>query len=311
VNSDNRQVPAPEPSPPPPAADRWTVRRILEWTTGHLQKHGSESPRLDAEILLAHARNCPRVQLYVQYDQELTDAQRAAMRELVKRRANLEPVAHLVGHREFFSLDFEVTRDTLIPRPDTETLVVELLERARPLAEPRILEIGTGTGCIAIAAAANLPAATITATDISEAALVVARRNAARHGVSARIEFLQGDLFAPLPADARFDLIVSNPPYVGEDELPTLQAEVARHEPKLALVAGRDGLDVIRRLLAESPRHLLPGGSLLFEIAPEQARTVEALANETGRYAGVSVVKDLSRAERVVIATPRGDGVTE
>jgi release factor glutamine methyltransferase len=217
-------------------------------------------------------------------------------------------VAHLVGHREFFSLDFEVTKDTLVPRPDTETLVVELLERARavaghPDAKPRILEIGTGTGCIAIAAAVNLPSAGITATDVSEAALDVARRNAAKHGVADRIEFLQGDLFAPLPADARFDLIVSNPPYVGEGELPTLQTEVARHEPPLALVSGADGLDLIRRLLAESPRHLVPGGSLLFEIAPEQARAVESLANETGRYAGVRVVKDLSRAERVIIAT--------
>lgn len=296
-------MPAPESSPPPQAADRWTVRRILEWTTAHLQKHGSETPRLDAEILLAHARRCPRVQLYVQYDQELTDAQRTAMRNLVKRRANLEPVAHLVGHREFFSLDFDVTKDTLIPRPDTETLVVELLELARPLAEPRILEIGTGTGCIAIAAAVNLPTATFTATDISEAALDVAQRNAAKHGVSERITFLHGDLFAPLAADARFDLIVSNPPYVGEDEMPTLQVEVARHEPKLALVSGPDGLDLIRRLLAESPRHLGSGGSLLLEIAPEQARAVASLAEATGQYVDVRVVKDLSRAERVVIAT--------
>jgi release factor glutamine methyltransferase len=307
-------VPSAEPPPSPNDADRWTVRRILEWTTAHLRTRGSESPRLDAEILLARARQCPRVQLYVQYDRELSDAERSVMRELVKRRANQEPVAHLVGHREFFSLDFEVTRDTLIPRPDTETLVVELLELARgnKPSDPdaasvrvaaRILEIGTGTGCIAISAAVNLPAAKFVATDVSEAALEVARRNAAKHGVGDRIEFLHGDLFAPVAAEARFDLIVSNPPYVGEGELPTLPAEVARHEPRLALVSGPDGLDVIRRLVAESPRHLVPGGSLLFEIAPEQARSVESLAKATGQYDAVRVVKDLARAERVVIAT--------
>jgi release factor glutamine methyltransferase len=296
-------VPASESPSAPDAADRWTVRRILEWTTAHLQKHGSETPRLDAEILLAHARRCPRVQLYVQFDQELTAEQRAVMRDLVKRRANREPVAHLVGHREFFSLDFEVTKDTLIPRPDTETLVVELLGLARPHPEPRVLEIGTGTGCIAVSAAVNRPAAKITATDVSEAALEVARRNAAKHGVAERIAFLQGDVFAPLAAADRFELIVSNPPYVSEAEFPTLQAEVARHEPKLALVSGPDGLGLIRRLLAESPQHLVPGGALLIEIAPEQASAVETLANATGRYAGVRVVKDLSRAERVVIAS--------
>ena len=310
------------------ADQRWTVRRILEWTTAHLRKHGSESPRLDAEILLAYARQCPRVQLYVQYDQELTDPQRAAMRELVKRRANREPVAHLVGRREFFSLEFEVTKDTLTPRPDTETLVVELLELAktrrtafqgrsqdhvaetdglgRPSYGVSILEIGTGTGCIAVSVAVNLPYAKIVATDVSEAALAVARRNAEKHGVADRIEFLHGDLFAPIPAGAPFDLIVSNPPYIGEHELPKLPEEVSRHEPRAALVAGPDGLDVIRRLLAESPRHLVPGGSLLFEFAPEQAHTVESLATAAGQYAAVRVVKDLSRAERVAIAT-RGE----
>ena len=285
------------------AADRWTVRRILEWTMAHLQKHGSESPRLDAEILLAHARCCPRVQIYTQYDHELTDAQRSTMRELVKRRADREPVAHLVGHREFFSLEFEVTKETLVPRPDTETLVVELLEIARESPQPRILEIGTGTGCIAIAAVVNLPSADITATDLSAAALQVAKRNAAKHGVSDRIDFRHGDLFEPVGVETRFEVIVSNPPYISENEHSLLQAEVARHEPKLALVSGADGLDLIRRLLAESPAHLHPGGTLLFEIAPEQAGTVVSLANESGKYAAVRVVKDLSRADRVVIAT--------
>ena len=158
--------------------EEWTVRRILDWTTAHLKQHGSDTPRLDAEILLAHARACRRIELYTHFDEPLTDAQRAVMRDLAKRRAKSEPVAYLVGHREFFSLDFRVTPDVLIPRPDTETLVVELIDAAKPLESPRILDIGTGSGCIAVAAAVNLPKAQITATDLSEAALAIARENA-------------------------------------------------------------------------------------------------------------------------------------
>jgi len=289
-----------EPSSPP-NADRWTVRRVLEWTTSHLQSHGSETPRLDAEILLAHDRQCDRVQLYTQYAHELTDRQRAVMRDLVKRRANAEPVAYLVGHREFFSLDFKVTPETLIPRPETETLVVELLERAGRLDGPRILDIGTGSGCIAIAAAVNLPATQLTAVDLSEAALSVAQENAETHGVADRVVFLHGDLFEPLEPGRRFDVIVSNPPYVREDEFATLPETIRWHEPKSALVSGVDGLEVVRRLIADAPQYLVPGGSLLIEIAPEQATAVKERLAE--RFADVKIVQDLSRVERVAIGT--------
>lgn len=285
-----------------PGDGRWTVRRVLEWTTSHLQRHGSESPRLDAEILLAHARNCRRVELYTQYNVELSDGERAAMRDLVQRRAQREPVAYLVGYREFFSLDFRVTPDVLIPRPDTETLVVELIEAARSFSRPGILDVGTGSGCIAIAAAVNLPAARITAIDVSEAALQVARENARAHEVSERISFLQGDLFGPVGGEKRFEFIVSNPPYVAEGELDRLPEDIRRHEPHQALTAGPDGLDVIRRLVGESPRHLAPGGRLMFEIAPEQADSVRNLLESSGQFARIRTAADLTRTERVVVA---------
>ena len=171
------------PSPPTEqtADGAWTVGKIIDWTTAHLRKHGSDSPRLEAEILLAHARRCPRIQLYVQYNELLTDDQRAVMRDLVRRRAQAEPVAYLVGRREFFALDFRVTPDVLIPRPETETLVLQLIAAVKSRPNPRILDVGTGSGCIAIAAAVNVPGALVTAIDISPRALDVARDNASRH----------------------------------------------------------------------------------------------------------------------------------
>lgn len=283
--------------------DRWTVRRVLDWTTEHLKAKGSETPRLEAEILLAHARNCGRVQLYTQYAEELSDDERGRMRDLVNRRANREPVAYLVGHREFFSLEFRVTPAVLIPRPETETLVVELLERARELQPPRILDVGTGSGCIAVAAAVNLPSASVTAIDAGDAALAIARENAEAHGVAERITFLHGDLFAPLAAGTRFDVVVSNPPYVAEADFATLQPDVARHEPRAALVSGIDGLDMIRRLIAEAPGYLKPGGVLMLEIPPEQSGGVQAILHQNPRYDRVEVAKDLARSDRAVIAS--------
>lgn len=286
--------------------DVWTVRRIIDATTAFLKTRGSETPRLDTEILLAHVRGCKRIELYTRYDEVLSDEQRSAMRELVRRRAKAEPVAYLVGHREFFSLDFQVTPDVLVPRPDTETLVVELLALAKPLAAPRILDVGTGSGCIAITAAVNHKGAQVTALDLSEAALSVARENAQRHGVADRIRFLHGDLFAPLAADEMFDLIASNPPYVADSELESLPPDVRLHEPHAALLGGADGLDVVRRLIADAPRHLADDGSLLIEIAPEQARAVTGLLESSGHYADVRIIKDLAGKERVALARKGG-----
>ena len=288
--------------PVPNTEEKWTVRRVLHWTTEHLQKHGSETPRLDAEILLAFTRGCDRIHLYTRFDDELTDVERAKMRDLVKRRAAREPVAYLVGHREFYGVDFLVSADVLIPRPETETLVLETLELAKTLSQPRILDLGTGSGCIAVSLALNQPTAAITAVDISAEALEIAQRNAQRHHVNGRIEFLLGDLFAPLAADAKYDLIVSNPPYVRRGEIPTLQPEVRLHEPSGALDGGVDGLDVIRLLIDGAADRLTAGGALLFEFSPEQATPIREMLEADAHWTAVRIIKDLSRLDRIALA---------
>lgn len=293
-------MPAPPPAPTPaPTPAAWTVRRVLDWTIGYLREHGSESPRLDAEVLLAHARNCKRIQLYTDYDALLPDDVRARMRELVKRRAAAEPVAYLVGHREFFSLEFEVNRDVLIPRPDTETLVVEALACLKGQEQPRVLDLGTGSGCIAVAIAVNHRGAQVTAVDVRDASLAVAARNAERHSVADRIAFRHGDLFAPLAPDRPFDLIVSNPPYVPTDEIDRLAPDVRDHEPRAALDGGADGLDVIRRIVGEAAAHLVPGGWLLLECSPDQTTRVTNLLSDAG-CGKVVVRQDLGGRGRAV-----------
>lgn len=282
-----------------PAADAWTVRRVLEWTTQHLKRHGSDTPRLDAEILLAHARGCPRIALYTQFDEPLSEPVRAKMRELVQRRAQSEPVAYLVGHREFFSLDFLVTRDVLIPRPDTETLVMAALDAAKSRTSVNVLDLCTGSGCVAIAVAKNCPAARVLATDVSPAAIAVAKENAARHKVDDRVDFAEGDLFAAVPADACFDIITANAPYVTTAELESLAKDVRKYEPRAALDGGPEGLDVIRRIVDEAPRRLAPGGWLFLEISSTQGDRVQQLLAETGRFEEIGVKKDLSGCSRV------------
>ncbi|MGQ0636744.1 MAG: peptide chain release factor N(5)-glutamine methyltransferase [Planctomycetaceae bacterium] len=296
----------------PPSSDVWTVGRILDWTTEHLKAHGSESPRLEAEILLAHARGCPRIQLYVHYSEPVTEAQRAVMRELVKRRSQSEPVAYLVGRREFFGLEFRVTRDVLVPRPETETLVLELLGHFRKRqAEStagearRILDVGTGSGCIAVATAVNLATAAVTATDVSAKALAVARENALKHEVADRVRFEERDLLAGLAESDLFDAIASNPPYVANAEMDQLPTDVHLHEPHLALRAGPQGLDVIARLIEQAPEHLAPGGLLLLEISSEQAPAVTDLIAARPSLTAARVVKDAAGKPRVIAAQKR------
>ena len=281
--------------------DIWTVQRILLWTTEHLSRHGSETPRLDAEILLAHARNCPRIQLYTNFDQALTTEERARMRNLVQRRANAEPVAYLVGHREFFGLDFAVTSDVLIPRPETESLVVETLQRLRNIDRPgRVADIGTGSGCIAVTLAVNDPAVVCVAVDQSEPALKVAWQNAETHGVAERVTLRQGDLLAALEPDEEFDVIVSNPPYVRSSEIDRLDATVRLHEPHTALDGGEDGLDFVRRIVADAPNRLVAGGLLLLEIDPGQADDVMHMATADGVFVEADAVHDLTGRKRVI-----------
>lgn len=291
--------------PPAQIDDVWTVHRIIDWTVAHLKKHGSETPRLDTEILLAHARNCERIELYTHFEDPLSDVQRATMRELVQRRAQAEPVAYLVGHREFFGLDFHVTPAVLIPRPETETLVVEVLELIKNRPEAHVLDVGTGSGCIAIAVAANNPLARLTAIDIAPEALDLARENAAAHAVAERIRFIQGDLFAPCQSGEQFDLVASNPPYVAQSEFETLSPDVRCHEPRHALVAGEDGLSVLRRLIQDAHEHLTAQGHLLIEISAEQASIVCELLEATEAYTDIAIQKDLAGRSRVVRARKR------
>lgn len=284
----------------PTGGEDWTIRRVLDWTINYLKERGSENPRLDAEVLLAHARNCQRIQLYTQFDEPLTEEQRSRMRELVKRRAAAEPVAYLVGHREFFSLDFLVQPGVFIPRPDTEVLVAAALDLLKPQQAPRVLELCTGSGCIPIALAKNHPRVEIVTVEQNPIPYAVARQNIERHQLQQRIELLQGDLFAPLPEGARFDMIVSNPPYVPADELPELQADVRDHEPAAALDGGPDGLDVIRRIIATAPSYLNPGGWLLFELDPAQSTAAQELLAAAG-FTQISTQPDLSGQPRIVV----------
>jgi len=305
----------------------WTIGRLLVWTIDYLKKHGAENPRLDAEVLLAKARGCKRIDLYAAYGEEATDALRTTFRDLVSRRAKGTPVAYLVGHKEFYSLEFEVTPDVLIPRPETELLVVTLLDHAkkgvrtifRPdtapaaLASPPknssdpflIADVGTGSGILAVCAAKYLPKAVVTAIDVSPAALAVARRNAQRHGVADRITFLESNLFAAVPTDARFDFIVSNPPYVSTNEMAELPPDVKDYEPHVALEAGEHGTAVIEPLITQSAERLLPGGMLLIEISPMIAAAVEQLIRASGAFDLGPTIRDGAGHARVIQATRR------
>jgi release factor glutamine methyltransferase len=278
-------------------AEASTSRSILEEASRVLAGAGIETARLDAEVLLAHACGVSRSALLMGLS---IDADIAAnFRSMVGRRASREPVAYIIGSREFFSLDFEVTPAVLIPRPETETLVAAALKFLAPRRAPRVLDIGTGSGAIAIALAANAPGAKIIATDISKEALEVARRNAIRHRCGDRIEFRAADLFPN--DDSRFDLIVSNPPYVAADDLETLEPEIRLHEPRLALVFGADGLDMSRRIATTSRMRLDSDGAVMVEIGAGQATAVEALFRRAG-FSNIDAVRDLARLERVISA---------
>jgi release factor glutamine methyltransferase len=258
----------------PPA---WTVRTLLTWMTQDFTALGLGTPRLDAELLLAHVLGCDRIRLYMDMDRPLSPTELAAARELVVRRRKREPVAYIRGEREFYRRAFEVTPAVLIPRPDTETLIERALALLPSDREARVLDLCTGSGAISVTLAAELPLATVLATDISEAALEVAARNAKRHAVNDRVQFHHGDLYAALPANERFDLIAANPPYISDAAYATLAQDITAHEPRLALTSGADGLDVLRRLCAETEAWLVPGGTLLFEIGHDQAEAVQAL----------------------------------
>jgi release factor glutamine methyltransferase len=274
---------------------------LLDWTAKFLAQKGSEFPRLDAEVLLAHALDCRRIQLYTRYTEPATDDQRDRFRELVRQRVEGCPVAYLVGRKEFFSLDLEVSPAVLIPRPDSEVVVVEFLQLARLMTLPTVLDIGTGSGNLAIAIAKQHKGAEVTAIDLSPDALALATRNAAKHGIADRVRFLQGDLFAPVLAE-HFDFVVSNPPYIPTGDIPGLAPGVRNYEPHLALDGGVDGFAVFDRLIADAEMHLNPGGWLLVEIGSPQETPARQRLEARSAYHNVATLIDGAGHPRVVKA---------
>jgi len=275
----------------------WTTLKVLTWTKEFLLSKGVANGRLEAEWLLCAVTGLDRVGLYLQYDKPMTDAELAAYRALVVRRAKREPLQHILGSQEFCGLEYEVTADVLIPRHDTEVLVSEAFARYPDAAT--ILDIGTGSGCVAIALQKLCTKAAVTATDIYGAAVAVARRNAGKHGVS--IEFLLGSLFAPVTG-RRFDLIVSNPPYIPTVDIDALEQEVRDYDPVSALDGGSDGLHIYRQLIPSAVEYLNPGGFLLVEIGIGQANDVLELFRVTGSFITPYTVCDPGGIERVVAA---------
>lgn len=284
-------------------SEPWTIQRILDWTQQFFRDKEIDSPRLDAEVLLAAALEVNRVYLYTHYDQPLLPEEREAYRGWVKRRAAREPVAQILGQKEFFSRDFEVTRDVMAPRPETEHLVDTVLDwvRSHGLTEPRILDLGTGSGAIAVTLAAELPESKVLATDVSEAALAVATRNVERHGLGDRVELVRADLF--LTIEGPFDVIVSNPPYIDPATSGQLTPEVCDWEPGVALFAEESGLAVIRRLCAEAPERLTRPGLLAFELGFDQGTTVNDMLVSAGTWSTVELRQDLQSLDRIMCAT--------
>jgi release factor glutamine methyltransferase len=277
------------------------IRTILHRTTRDLAVGGSPSPRLDAEVLLMRSLGIDRLQLFMQPERELSQEEAAGFARWVERRSLGEPVAYILGDKEFWSLRFEVGREVLIPRPETECLIEEVLRFYRPPGGGlRVLDIGTGSGAIGVVLARELPAARVVATDISPGALAVARRNAMAHGVAARMEFFQGDLFAAVSGD--LDLICSNPPYIPEGVYDLLPAGIRNFEPRGALIAGPDGMAFHRKIIREGVHRLRTGGRIFLEIGEGQRDRVESLFREDGGYDDISFRKDYGGADRVTSA---------
>lgn len=282
-----------------------TIAEAITSAAGELQGAGVPDARRDAELLLRHVLDKDRAWLLAHLRDPLNDPE-GRFAAAVGRRAAREPVQYIIGVQEFRGLDFIVTPDVLIPRPETEFVVEAAVEQLQGARSPLILDLCTGSGCIAVSLAHELPQARIIAVDLSAAALVIARRNARAHGVADRIRFLEGDLFEPLAElslRGEFDILVSNPPYVRNDELPALQPEVRDHEPKLALIAGTEGTEVSHRIIASAPDYLKRGAALVLEMGFGQAARLADMLLKTGRYNAPRVIKDLAGIDRVIAAS--------
>lgn len=290
----------------PKAKTTWTIGELLDWTARFLAEKGSEFPRLDTEVLLAEALGCRRIDLYTRYADTAADDARQRFRELIRRRIEGCPVAYLVGRKEFFSLPLDVSPAVLIPRPESEFVVMECLRFAKDMPAPTILDLGTGSGNLAVAIAHQHKAARITAVDLSPDALEIARKNAAKHGVADRITFLQGDLFGPVPAGSLFDFVVSNPPYIPRDDIAQLAPGVRDCEPHLALDGGPDGYAIFDQIVASAGDFLQPGGHVIIEIGSPQEKHAREKIEQQGGYTLMPTIHDYSGHPRVVCAKRRG-----
>lgn len=304
---DNSPVnPSRDPSenlPETPMDPQWTILKILQWTTAYFKSHHIDSPRLTAEILLAHVLEINRIDLYLRFDQPLNKQELSVFKGLIKRRLHREPVAYITGTREFWGIDFTVTPDVLIPRPETEFLVEEALKLI-PLdtssGRYRLIDVGTGSGAVAVALAASRPGHFYIASDISKKAIAVASQNADQNSVSKDIFFFVGELFEALRLDVlKFDLIVSNPPYIPTSQIAGLAPEVGKHEPLSSLDGGSEGMDVIAKIIEDAPLYLKKNGLLMLEIGYDQKDRMEQIVADDGRYKGVHFIRDYSGYDRV------------
>jgi len=310
------------------AMQSWTIQKLLNWTTEHFTEKGIDSPRLSAELLLSHVLNMKRIELYTQFDKPVAKEDLDKLHDLVKQAGQHEPIAYLTGKTEFYSLQFDVSPDCMIPRPETELLVERAIEflRTRPVrnfvtdkmtrkenfsnggktGKQFVCDLCTGCGCIAIAIAKNYPDADIIATDISDAVLNIAAKNIKKHKLKDRIKLLCGDLFDPLVPQLdinKFDLIVCNPPYTTAVEFESLDKNVKAFEPRIALYAGEDGLDVYRRIIEKVDQFLKPDAVLMLEIGYAQGQAVTELLEQTGCFNKITIEKDFHNNDRIVTAT--------
>lgn len=294
----------------PSGGPAWTVLGILQWTTAYFNRHQIDSPRSDAELLLAHALSCERIDLYLRHDQPLNESELALFKPMVQRRIRREPVAYIVGFKEFWSLRLQVSPAVLIPRPDTECLVETAMEQLRTLAEvrsARVLELGVGSGAITLALAHEFATHHYWATDFSWPAIRMAQANAQHLGLTERIGFVLGHWLTPFSAQrAGFDMILSNPPYIRRHDIDDLAPEIRGFEPHCALDGGIDGLDAIRQIIDSSHAYLRPGGLLLIEIGFDQREAVESLAIACGAYDTIDFYKDYSGHYRVARMAGKG-----
>ncbi len=282
--------------------ETWTIKKVLDWTTEYFKKHQIDNPHLEAEILLAHALNAERIKLYIDFEKEPDKKSLEAFKGFITRRAKREPAAYITGSKQFMSLNFRVTPDVLIPRPETELLIENAIELIKKIdGKASILDIGTGSGAIAVSLAKFIDNAEITAIDVSKKALQVAAENAKEHGVEEKIKFMEADLFPAEPV--KFGLIMSNPPYIKTADIKGLQPEIRDFEPVSALDGGADGLDYYRKIIEKAGGYLEEGGSLLLEIGADQSKDVIGIINDILKPKNVCIKKDLSGLDRVVVAS--------